>query len=133
MKLKLKEEPKEWLKFTAVMALAVGIAATLLRFRKGIGRPAWFGVLLGLALVLGVCALRPRWFRGFYRTGMTVSFHFGQVMGKVLLTIFFLLAVTPLGLLLRLLGKDLLRLKWPGNANTYWQPAKTNTKFDQQF
>ena len=133
MRLKLSEEPKEWLKFTAVMALAVGIATTLLHFRKVLGRPAWFGVLIGLGLVLIVCALRPRWFRGFYRAGMTVSFHFGQFMGKVLLTVFFLIAVTPLGLLLRLAGKDLLRLKRSANADTYWLPAKTNTRFDRQF
>jgi hypothetical protein len=54
-------------------------------------------------------------------------------MGKVLLTIFFLLVVTPLGLLLRLLGKDLLRLKRRRDVATHWQPAKSNHQFDRQF
>jgi hypothetical protein len=127
MQLKLKENPKEWVKFTAVMALLVSVLAFFLYRRV-------FPFALGISLLaLIVCALRPRWFRGFYRSGMTVSFHIGQVIGRVLLTIFFLVVVTPMGLLLRLLGKDLLHLKRPAGANTYWRQAKTANQFDRMF
>ncbi len=133
MKLKLKEEPKEWLKFTAVIALMVAIVAGLLLRRAVITLEVFFGVIAVLLAALAVCWMRPRWFRGFYRGGMTVSFHIGQVMGKVLLTVFFLVIVTPLGLLLRLMRKDLLRLKRQRDATTYWQPSKRNNHFDRQF
>ena len=133
MKLRLKEEPVEWLKFTAVMALMLALVAGLLSRRNLITRATLGAVIGALLLALLVCWIRPRCFRGFYRGGMTVSFHFGQVMGKVLLTLFFLLVVTPLGLLLRLLGKDLLRLKRRRDAATYWQPSKSNNQFDRQF
>jgi len=127
MRLKLKENPREWLKFTAVMALLVSVLSFLLY------RPA-FPFVLGIAvLALIVCAVRPRWFRGFYRGGMTVSFHIGQVIGRILLTVFFLVIVTPLGLLLRLSGKDLLQLKRPTGANSYWRVAKTGNQFDRMF
>ena len=127
MQLKLKESPREWLKFTAVMALLMSVLSFVLY------RPA-FPIVLGLGIVaLIVCALRPRWFRGFYRAGMTVSFHIGQVMGRIMLTILFLLVVTPMGLLLRLFGKDLLQLKRPAGATTYWRPAKTSNQFDRMF
>jgi len=33
------------------------------------------------AVVLLLALIQPRWFRGFYRGGMTVSFHIGQVIG----------------------------------------------------
>ena len=127
MRLKLKENPREWLKFTAVMALLLSVISFLLY------RPA-FPFILGIAvLALIVCAVRPRWFRGFYRGGMTVSFHIGQVIGRILLTVFFLVIVTPLGLLLRLSGKDLLQLKRPTGANSYWRVAKTGNQFDRMF
>jgi len=127
MQLKLKESPKEWLKFTAVMALLVNVLSFM-------AYPPTFPFALALAvLALVVCALRPRWFRGFYRAGMTVSFHVGQVMGRILLTLLFLLVVTPMGLLLRLLRKDLLQLKRPPSASTYWRPAKTSNQFDRMF
>ena len=132
MKLKLKEEPNEWLKFTVVVAVAVSSVAFLLNRRKIIDLEGI--AILGITLVAAViaCAIRPRWFRGFYRAGMTASFHVGQMMGRVLLTFFFLLALTPLGLFLRLLGKDLLAMKYR-KADTYWHSAKTSNQFDRQF
>src|SRR5262245_54850827 len=99
MKLKLHEEPKEWLKFTVVMAV-LPAAFSFALYRKGhLPAAGLAGVWGGLACVLLLCGLRPRLFRGFYRSGMTVTFHVGQVMGRVLLTIFFLVALTPAGLL----------------------------------
>jgi hypothetical protein len=133
MKLKLKEDPREWLKFTAVMALALAILGAGLHLRNVISRTALFCSLAMLVLGLALCWGRPRWFRGFYRSGMTASFHVGQILGKVILTVFFLVMVTPLGLLLRLLGKDLLNLKRDSFAMTYWRPAKTSHQFDRQF
>ena len=133
MKLRLKEQPNEWRKFTAVMTFACGVMAALLHTRKILSRELLIAVWSGLGVILLASLLAPRWFKGFYRVGMTASFHIGQVMGKVILTIFFLVLLTPLGLLLRLLGQDLLRLKPDKTATTYWRPAKTNRQFDRLF
>lgn len=133
MKLTLKEEPKEWLKFAAVMAVAVALVAFLMHRRGAFGRGLLFAILGALAVALLIGALRPRWLREFYRRGMTVSWHLGQLLGRVWLTVFFLLVLTPLGLLLRCLGKDLLQLKRPREATSYWLTAKTPGPFDRQF
>ncbi len=130
---KLKENPKEWWKFTAVMALALAIVSALLQRRKVISREMLFAIIGLLALALLCCALRPKWFRGFYRAGMTISFHVGQAIGVVLLAVFFLVVLTPIGLALRLLGKDLLRLKRLPGAQTYWLSARPPHQFDRQF
>jgi len=133
MQPKLKENPREWLKFTAVMA-AVGIALAALLWRRHLlGVPGFTTAASVLALVVLACAARPRWFRGFYRVGMTASFHVGQVMGRVLLSVVFLLVVTPLGLLLRLTGKDLLQLRRDPNAATYWRKARPGGPLERQF
>lgn len=132
MKLKLKEDPREWLKFTVVMAFAVALITFLLHRKQAVPLKVALGVGAALALALLVCAARPRWFRGFYRAGMTASFHVGQVMGRVMLTVFFLLVVTPLGLALRLCGKDLLATKRRTTAS-YWRAAKPVGPFDRQF
>jgi hypothetical protein len=133
VKLKLKEEPREWLKFTGVMALLGAIVGFALHRKHVIPREAFIGVLIGLAVALAICAMRPRWFRGFYRAGMTASWHVGQVMGRVMLTVFFLLLVTPMGLLLRLLGKDLLELKKRSDAASYWHVARKPGPLDRMF
>lgn len=133
MKLKLKEDPKEWFKFTIVMVLmAVVITALLIRSKV---LPPMALVFAGVLLhfVLAACWVRPVWFRGFYRAGMTVSFRIGQVLGFVWLSIFYLVIVTPLGLLLRLAGKDLLALKCVKSATSYWRDAKPPGPFERMF
>jgi hypothetical protein len=133
MQPKLKENPPEWLKFTAVMA-AMGIALAALLWRRHVlAAPGFAAITSVLALLVLICALRPGWFRGFYRAGMTASFFVGQVMGRILLSVVFLLVVTPLGLLLRLTGKDLLHLRRAPSATTYWHKAKPAGPLDRQF
>jgi MFS family permease len=130
---KLKEDPREWQKFAIVVAAMAGLALLVLRLRGVLSQAVMAGGLIALSLGLAAAWIRPAWFRGFYRGGMTVSFHAGQFMGRVLLTVFFLAVLTPMGWLLRALGKDLLRLKKPEQAETYWQAAKKSQNFDRMF
>ena len=131
--LRLKEKPIEWIKFTAVIGVAVNAVLWLL-WHKG-ALPIAIPIAAAIIAILFVIAaiIRPYSFRGFYRGGMTVSFQIGQVIGKILLTLFFFLFVTPLGLLLRLLGKDLLLTKKIPDEKTYWHPAKNSCEFDRMF
>jgi hypothetical protein len=130
--LRLKENPREWQKFVAVMGTAANLVVWMLWWRGRLPIAVPVGVVALALMVLIAALIRPRWFRGFYRAGMTVSFHIGQVVGKVLLTVFFFLFLTPLGLLLRLMDKDLLQLR-RSPAKTWWQPARNNRDFDRMF
>jgi hypothetical protein len=131
--LRLSEKPLEWIKFTAVIGVALNGVLGLLWW-KGALPVAVSLVAAGVAVLAVItAAVRPVWFRGFYRGGMNVSFQIGQVMGKVLLTVFFFALVTPMGLVLRLLGKDLLQLKRKPDQTTYWRKAKGSRKFDRMF
>ena len=133
MKLKLKENPREWQKLVLVLVLAAAVADLLL-FRRRVLTPLGFAmVLMVLGLVLVLAAARPRWFRGFYRRLMTVSFYVGQFMGGIMLTVFFLLVLTPLGLMLRAAGKDLLKLKKRSGQASYWERAGHNPDFERMF
>ena len=133
MKPKLKENPKDWLKFTIVCCV-VGmlIVRALERHRVLQHDPALALFALALATLV-LCIVRPAWFRGFYRAGMTVSFSIGQVVSRVLLTVLFLLVVTPLGLLLRLFGKDLLHLKRKPAGHSYWHRVDRTQNLYRQF
>lgn len=133
MKLKLKENPREWQKFAAVLCVFL-IGLTYLGFRKGFVSRGAFPVVGGVVgLILISSWIFPRAYRRIYRIGMTVSFRVGQVMGKILLTILFFVALVPLGLLLRLLGKDLLQLRRLPAGASYWQVARDGREFDRMF
>ena len=131
--LRLKEQPIEWIKFTAVIGLMVNVILWLLWWRGSL--PVTIPGITSIIAILTViiAAIQPRWFRGFYRGGMTISFLIGQTIGKILLILFFFLFVTPLGLLLRLFGKDLLLIKKNPDGKSYWHPAKNNREFDRMF
>ena len=133
MRPKLKEDPREWRKFTLSATAAATLLTGLMLYQGKLSWPsaaAVFAVLMAVALAV---AIRPGWFRGFYRAGMTVGFRVGQVVGRVLLTLFFLLVLTPMAWLLRLLGKDLLSLKWDKSATSYWRAAKPPGDLDRLF
>jgi Saxitoxin biosynthesis operon protein SxtJ len=133
VRLKLKENPREWQKFTGAMIVALGIVTVLLWKRQIISQVvlALILVLLGLAVLL--CLIRPRWFRLFYRAGMTVSSAIGHVVSILLLALFFLCVLTPMALLARILRKDLLKIRSNPHLTTYWRPAKLNNQFDREF
>jgi hypothetical protein len=133
MRLRLKEDPNEWMKFTLVAALFGGLISTWLWSRHTIPSVLFQFILAALAITLALCLIRPRWFRPFYRGGMTVGFHIGQVVGRVLLALCFLLVLIPIALLLRVQRRDLLELRRNPNATTYWKPARQNEHLDRAF
>jgi len=46
----------------------------------------------------------------------------GRIVNPLVMAILFFLVITPVGLLMRLLSKDILRLKWNSREGSYWIP-----------
>ena len=78
----------------------------------------WF-LWPGLAL-FGLGLVAPITLRYLYIGWMTLAFVLGFIVSNVLLTLFFYLVVTPIGLLARCLGKDFLERKWHQETASYW-------------
>ena len=115
------------------MAVALSVVTVLLWKRHIIPQVALVLILALLSLAVLLCLIRPRWFRAFYRAGMTVSWAIGQVVSTILLVVFYLLVLTPIGILARIFGKDWLKTKRDPRTITYWLPTKSNTQFDREF
>ncbi len=133
MKLKLKEEPKEWRKAACLSALGLAILSSLLCWRRVLPVAAWGVVLCLLAALAVAAALRPRWFRGYYRFSAKVGFGLSQMAGRTVLVLLFFIVVTPLGLAMRMLGKDPLRLRRPAGAESYWSEVRRQSTLDRLF
>ena len=133
MKLNFKEDPKEWRKSALLTALGVAILSSLLRWRKHLPVNGWLGLLALIGLVAICALLRPCWFRGWYRLSLRLGFYSSQFIGRFVLLVFFILIITPLGLVLRLAGKDSLQIKRPRDAKTYWHPSKDCSPLDRLF
>ena len=91
---------------------------------------------LGGTLVL-LGAILPRLLAPIYRVWMTLALAMGFVMTRVILTLFFFFLVTPVGLVMRLFGKDFIGKKLDRNASTYWIPKEylipDRSRFEKYF
>ena len=105
--------------------------------RFGLTVGAAFAVLTGLMLLRGsglwpitsvVAALlllgalaAPRLLSPVERGWMWLAGIMGFVMTNVLLTLVFLIVLTPMGTVMRLLGKDQMMLRRGGDRKSYWR------------
>jgi hypothetical protein len=113
------------------VAMLIGLVL-LLRHKTNYPYLFWPG-----AILIAFGAVWPRALKYSYIAWMTMAFALGFVMSQVILTLFFFLLVTPIGLVARLFGKDFLNRKLDLQATTYWilreAKAKTPESYEQQF
>lgn len=96
--------------------VVLGAMAAWLCYR---GRPAW-PWLAGLAVVSGLWGLVwPMGLRPLHKAWMGLAAVMGYCVSRVLLSALYYLVITPMGLVMRLVGKDLLDLK-PDDRDSYW-------------
>ena len=66
-----------------------------------------------------------------------IWFKFGILLGKIvsplIMGIIFFLVVTPIGLIMRLLGKDLINLKYNNNKSYWIEKNDPKSKMKNQF
>ena len=89
------------------------------------------GSFSGLGFILPIL-LKP-----FYMVWMIFATILGWFMTKMILSLFFYIIITPIGLLLKILGKDLLHLKEQENKKSYWNIRNSedekNQNYEKQF
>src|SRR6185437_6519622 len=102
----------------AIVLLLLAGFHIFIKHRKG-----WW-VVFAIATALLLTALVKPALLSFLRL---VWDKIGHVMGifntYVLLTLFYFLILTPLGLIMRLFGKDILKLKLKNKSGSYWENA----------
>lgn len=85
-------------------------------------------------LIAGIVA--PKTLGPIYKVWTRLTHAMGEVVTRMILGLIFFLVVTPLGLILRLLGKDFLDLKKNANRTTYWvskEQGFARSNYESQF
>jgi hypothetical protein len=98
----------------AVVFAAIGLAP--LAF--GGGLRIW-SVLVGAAFLVVALAL-PRVLAPLNRLWLRFGLLLHRIVSPIVLGIMFYLVITPIGLFMRAMGKDLLRLKFDQRLPSYW-------------
>ena len=118
-------------KFKFAISLVIGfpcVGVTLLLLRR-IFSGAWHvetslwisgtGLALGLVLLALPILARP-----FYLVWYFLACSVGIVVSNVLLSVFYYLVVTPIGLAVRALGRAPLKKNFDKRTQTYWRDAE---------
>jgi hypothetical protein len=103
--------------FGVVMAAALAALTLLNAWHSGRLWP-WTGGLAGLFLAAGL--LRPSVLNPLNRAWLKFGLLLHRVVNPVVMALLFYGTVLPTGLVMRMLGKDLLRLKRQPDADSYW-------------
>ncbi|MEK6642870.1 MAG: SxtJ family membrane protein [Planctomycetota bacterium] len=91
-------------------------------------------VFAGFAAYCGLFAVAaPAALRWLYITLTVVSFPIGFVMSYVVVSIMFFLIITPIGIIMRMMGRDALRLKFNAQATTHWIPRNPPASVKRYF
>ena len=84
-----------------------------------------FFLFLGLANSKILNPLNKLWFK--------FGIFLGKIVSPLVMGIIFFLVVTPIGLLMRLLNKDLLNLKFNNNTSYWIEKTDPKSKMKNQF
>jgi hypothetical protein len=101
------------------------------------GNPKGY-IWIGMGVALAVCRLIPPLFRAIYHFWVGFSVVLGYFVSRLLLTIIFLLVLTPTGFIMRLLGKDPMDRRRDPEGQSYWiarvqEPDASIERYEKQF
>jgi Saxitoxin biosynthesis operon protein SxtJ len=102
-----------------LILVAVCIILYTLGFQYGSGHVTW---LIVAAFLLLITLLMPRVLQPLKELWMKVGGLLHKVVSPILLSLFYFLGVVPIGLVMKMLRTDPLRLK--PNQKTYWIERK---------
>ena len=103
--------------FGLTMAVISGLLAAWALYRWSPWAVLWAGLsglLVALALWRPDALATPN--RAWLRFGLLLH----RVVNPVVMAFLFYVTILPIGLILRLVGKDVLHLRWDRKAGSYW-------------
>ena len=110
-------------RFGFAFGTAITILGSLLWWREKAAAP-W---ILGLAATVLLAALiAPRVLWPLEKLLSTLLRALMVAVTYVVLVFSYIFVFTPIGWLLKLMGKDLLELRFPGEQTTYWVPVESD-------
>ncbi|MCK4292093.1 MAG: hypothetical protein KAY65_02770 [Planctomycetes bacterium] len=120
----IKSSVRELRKFAWAMAVPLALIGAFLLWRQ---KDFYWYFFAASALFVLLGLLAPVVLKPIHKCWMTLAIIMGWFMTRLILIILFFLVLTPTALLLRLLRKDLLNIKFDSNSSeTYWLPRPTD-------
>jgi hypothetical protein len=108
---------KEYRKFGITVGMVLGLISVFL-FWKSKGAAPYLLATGVIFILFGIVI--PKILKYIYIIWMSFAVVMGFYISRMILSSFYLIVFAPVGIVTRLLGKDLLKEKWDKNARSYW-------------
>jgi len=128
---KLKAEKHEIKKFGMGLTVLLCLIGGWQLYKGNINVYVWFFGFAGLVLILSFFA--PIILKPLYKVTRTVGDAIGWVNTRILLGIIFYIVFAPIGIMLRLIRKDLLDKRLDKDAKSYWNKKDNGVFAKEQY
>ena len=122
--------------FGTAALVATAVLAVVLHYRRGLPGP-WMGGIVGFGAAVFVSSLVwPALTRIVYVVMMGLTLPIGMALSFVMMAVLYYGIFTPIGLFFRLMGRDLLGLKFDRRGESYWvrrRPPENLKRYFNQF
>tara|TARA_Y100001935_G_scaffold250594_1_gene250987 strand:- start:934 stop:1347 length:414 start_codon:yes stop_codon:yes gene_type:complete len=126
----IKKGEKEVRIFGITIGIILLVVAGFLLYKEKDSFPS-FIYIAGSFISLGF--LIPIVLKPIYLAWMIFAVILGWFMTRIILSLLFFLVVTPTGLLIKMMGKDLLELKKQEVQGSYWNVRDSNKEQNQNY
>ena len=89
-----------------------------------------FGSIGLLLILLGVSF--PAALKVIYKPWMGIAFAIGWIVSRLLITIIFTVVLIPIGLIMRIIGKETLDINMKKKQETYWIKKDNSKQFNYE-
>lgn len=91
------------------------------------------GVWAAAGSIVVIYYAMPRSRRAIYRAWMLAGYPIGWLMSHMVMAATYYLVLTPIGLLLRASGRDMMQRRFDSQTNSYWQPRRERADRSSYF
>ncbi|MFC1557887.1 SxtJ family membrane protein [candidate division KSB1 bacterium] len=130
----IKSGKNELRKFALTVGVLFGLLGGLFYW---IQKDYYFYFLIIFALLISSGLIIPVLLKPIQKIWMIFTVILGWFITRLILCILFYFIVTPISIILRLSGKDLLNREFDKHADSYWIPRKNkiskNEGYEKQF
>tara|TARA_Y200000002_G_C22236202_1_gene477712 strand:- start:16 stop:396 length:381 start_codon:yes stop_codon:yes gene_type:complete len=91
----------------------------------------WSFIIAIIFLIMGI--MKSRFLTPLNVAWVKFGLLLGVIIAPIIMGLVYFLVVLPIGIFMKILGKDLLNLKFKKELDTYWNKKDAKINFNKQF